>query len=531
MMQAQMADGTVLQFPEGTDPDVIKRVAKEYAAGKYRDPNAAGPPPQKPVEKPKTTTGMDAFVQGAVNSALLDWGDEAVGVIGGLAEGLGREEGFWKAYERTRDNTREWQKRAAQENPEEALAGTVTGAVASSVLPGGAIARGGSLAKNMLRAGAAGAAMGGVAGAGGAETMSEVPGAALKGAAIGGTIGAALPYAGNKVFGKDRLRSADEFKQVASRAYQQAEAAGATLSPQAFQRMSQTLVQKATDEGADEVAHPLIAAVLRRVTKDSTPQPGQLNVAPGFKNLEVYRRQINDALMSDDAGTRRIAGILKQEFDDFLDAVGPADIVAGNSRQATAAYKRARDMYYRASMVDLVDTVIERSKNRAGQYSQSGLENAIRTEMRQIAQNKRRLRQFSKSEQEIIRRGARGGSLENILRWVGKFNPKGVVSAAPAIALGMTVDPITGMVVGGTGYAASKGAEALTRRTLRRLEESARRGAPLRPYSPSGREAAITNVAPFLGAGLQTYKPAPAEVTVGRGDPDELRRLEGLLGR
>lgn len=516
MIEVEMHDGVVLEFPEGTADDVIDRAAKDYITSTQTNSSPAQ------AQQPPQTSAMDAGIYGAMDSAMLGWADEATGVIGGLVEGLGRPEGFSGAYQRTRDNVRQQMRQAETERPGAYITGQVAGGLASAALPGGAVSRGASLAQNIGRGAIAGAGTGAIYGAGAAENMGQVVNEAAKGALIGGAVGGAVPVVANKLFGKSRLATADDFNKAAKAAYQESEAAGVVLAPQTFNRIADDLYQTAVNAGADQSIHPKVTAAVKRFMAEK-------GSAPGFENMERLRRVLSGAASSIEPDERRIAGILKGRLDEIMSGLSPQDVIAGNSAKGLDAYKRAREMYLRKSLTETVDTAMDRAETRAGQFSQSGMENAIRTEMRQIAMNPKRLRRFNKTEQELIKRAARGGPIENAARWLGKLSPKGVVSAMPSLGAGLAIDPTLGASMAAAGYASNKAAEALARRTIGRLEREVRRGAPLKAYQPSRMERAVNRAAPFIAA--PQVNRAPLELTVAPTTPTEMRRLEGLLGR
>src|SRR5690606_6127403 len=111
---------------------------------------------------------------------------------------------------------------------------------------------------------------------------------------------------------------------------------------------------------------------------------------------------------------RRIATLMLEQFDQFLDPLAPQ-------------IAQANQIYSRAMKGEAIETAIELAGSRAGQFSGSGFENALRTEFRAMERAiiKGDLRGLSEAEKEAISRVARGGSLENIARWIGKFAPSG----------------------------------------------------------------------------------------------------------
>ena len=67
------------------------------------------------------------------------------------------------------------------------------------------------------------------------------------------------------------------------------------------------------------------------------------------------------------------------------------------------------------------------------------MENVIRTELRALAKNERRMRRFTKEEQAAIKRVATGGTVENALCMLGKFAPMGSISTAISAGAGFAL--------------------------------------------------------------------------------------------
>jgi len=143
------------------------------------------------------------------------------------------------------------------------------------------------------------------------------------------------------------------------------------------------------------------------------------------------------------------------KLDDFVDALpaNPKAIVSGDSAKAIASLKKARELNRKYRRSEMVDSMWEAAGLRAGQFSVSGRENAIRTEFRQLglrlARNKNLRRLFTKEERDAIGKVANPGNLENNLRNLGKLAPKGTL---PIFGGGMAVasDPGgLGLVAGG----------------------------------------------------------------------------------
>lgn len=133
-------------------------------------------------------------------------------------------------------------------------------------------------------------------------------------------------------------------------------------------------------------------------------------------------------------------------------------------------------------------------------YTQSGTENALAAELRKLTNNPKRMRLFSKSEQAEIRRAAKGGNLQNILRFMGKMAPTGTVSALPSLGTAGVFGPLAGATLAGAGLAGRAGATAMREQSVERLADMMRAGVVPPP---------ATSVAPYITAGRGAFTPVP----------------------
>src|SRR5690606_18202419 len=157
----------------------------------------------------------------------------------------------------------------------------------------------------------------------------------------------------------------------------------------------------------------------------------------------------------------RIASIMKDALDDFVQRLRPGDVLAGDPIKGASALKVARDLWARGSKADAIENLIERARNRAGQFSGSGYENALRTEFRAFVRNRRNLRGFTADERAALQRVARGGPIENALRYLGKLAPTGIVSAALSGGAGAAMGgPVGAAALPALGFLARQGATA-----------------------------------------------------------------------
>ena len=254
-----------------------------------------------------------------------------------------------------------------------------------------------------------------------------------------------------------------------------------TPATAAVRRVSQDAYKKAENAGL-AVNGNNFANLLRHFR--STPEyegikiPGaSLQMAPKNLSLQEFddlRQKVLKISMKDaDPKKRMRAGDILEKMDRFIN--NPTNTISGNAPEALAALDEARRNWkiYRKS-ADL-DSILEVARDRAGQYSVSGNENAIRTGFRQLAmkidRDKRIRNLYTADERAFIRQLARGGHVRDFLRGVGAVLNSRTAQSAGGLAFGGwqaysyqtqgQLDPWSAMI-GATLWAGGKGARGLS---------------------------------------------------------------------
>jgi hypothetical protein len=339
----------------------------------------------------------------------------------------------------------------------------------------------------------------GAASAGAGQGVTEATGSPLAGALASMAVPAGIGAVGART-PKPSVRSIDELKAASSQAYQDATAAGAVFKPSAYDNFVNTLIPDVKKAGFDAGLHPKAASVLSRIASEQG-QPQTLD------NMEILRRVVKSAAASNEPDERRIAGIIQGKLDDFVGNAGPNEIMGGNPAVAIPALQDARKLWSQASKADTIETLIDRAKLSAPNFSGSGMENAIRTEFRALAKNEKKMRLFTDDEQDSIRKVAMGGPVENAMRMIGKFAPTGVVSSGLSSGTGyMLGGPVGAAAVPAAGFGARQLATMLTMRNAQKASEL------MRGTQPSA-------IAPQPGAiakALSAYTPFERDLIMAR---------------
>lgn len=256
--------------------------------------------------------------------------------------------------------------------------------------------------------------------------------------------------------------------EAATAAYKRADESGVVVTPESFGALKSKITDQMERDGIDPTLHPDSTAALKRITDSD----GSLSL----QKLETLRRVASDAEGSIKPADQRLAGKMVDEIDDYIDSLTESDVVAGDATKAKAL-KEARGLYSRKMKAEELDRLVERAKLSAPNFSGSGMENALRTEFRSLAKNERKMRRFTKEEQEAIKQVAKGGTTENIMRMFGKFAPTGAVSSIISGTIGAAIGgPAGAALVPAAGLGARYAATRLTMRNADRANEIVRRG-------------------------------------------------------
>lgn len=292
------------------------------------------------------------------------------------------------------------------------------------------------------------------------QAVGEITGSPL--AAMLAATATAAPF-GVRTTGREVGPTAANLKAQASQAYQRSAAAGAVIDPQSLENAGQRIIaninkKMAIDPQRDDGA----MAVQRRLT-ETIDQPQTL------EQLDLTRQFIREETKTGDRSAKFAREALKQ-FDNYIDSLGPKDIIAGNSKTAVAELKTARDLWKRSNKVSILEDMFNSAELRKVNMNQSGFENALRRQLINLADSED-LKFFSAAEQKAIVDASKGGNLQNFLRYVGRLAPTGIVPASGSAGLGFLAGGPTGAVVlPGVGMASRLAANQVAAQEFKNLQ-------------------------------------------------------------
>ena len=348
--------------------------------------------------------------------------------------------------------------------------------IGAAAIPAGATARTGRQALGMF-----GSAFGG--GAGAATAQQLAPGnqlAEMAGEFIGGGIPAAgainsIRRAGQRAI-EEAVPTIDDLKGQATRLYQQAENSGVQATPQQTADLHKSLSGLLKDEGR---ISPLgrMTEVMPNVKEGYNLVSDYVNQPMNPTQMQTVRRVLGDLPATASKDEQRLAGMMLDEFDQWADPLAPQ-------------LPQARSIANRYINAQKIKGARDLAEARASQFSQSGMENALRTEFRALDRNvvKGRERGMNQDVVDAVERVTRGTPTSNIARGIGKMAPNSTVSlglgtVAPASLATLMGGPVaglaTGAATGGLGMFGRRIAENSALRSTDLAELVARNGGAL----------------------------------------------------
>ena len=213
-------------------------------------------------------------------------------------------------------------------------------------------------------------------------------------------------------------------------------------------------------------------------------------------------------------------GQLGDLLDEHMNSLTPADIITGGDPKIALGHLQdARAAWRVRRQSEILDQAMFRAEN-SPQAVAGNMDNAIRTQFRQIANNPKRLGQFDKEAQVAILDVVKSDAPERALRLIAKFSPEqhpwtavfGSVLAShfiPGAGLGVPM-------IGAIGNAMASG---------RTVKQAAKVGNIVRGgVGPTPKDRLAAALLPAATMGVQANRIIP-EITVGLS-PEERRKRE-----
>jgi hypothetical protein len=518
----RVVQGATPQTPASGLPAGFRVVQPADVPAGYRvDPAAVAPPARRSAEEVQAEFNDAPWYQQAGQSA-----DDIVRLIAngmtfGFADKIAGAMGDGTEAERLQ--TQEARDRAG-------LAGTVAEVGGSIATPVGMARNGATLIGRLgtdamtgvgglaARAGLAateGAGYGALSAAGQDQDIED---GALLGAIMGGVASPVVEGAQAVFRGALRGSSApamttEQARAAGQKAYEAADAAGVAFTPQAVDRVRNTVTSQLADFGYDPALQPGAAAVLKRLDE----LQGQ-NVT--LKGLETLRKVANNGYIKGNQSNNRVVDMLVSAIDDTVANPAAGEVLMGDAKAGAAALSEARDMWRRASKGAQIQGALTDAEFQTARAGFGGnVDNPIRQRLDSI--RKSGARGFTPDEQAALEAAIEGTPLQNVYRRLGAFSPDrafGSITGAGAVGGGFAAGagPL-GLLVPAAGYVANKAAGNISANNVDDLINVIMNGG-VKPPLNTAQQAVEDAYAPLIRAIIGAAE-SPDEMPAPRRNP------------
>jgi hypothetical protein len=440
MITVKTPDGGTATFPDGTPPEVIRDAMRKKFPPKA--PAQAASPKGRGIGQVVYDNLIGDPTDGvqSTGEALGTWLGRAgetmtLGVVGDEASAAAYGAMPGRTYDGELDRLRA---NEANMSTGGRISADITGAILPALTGVGLASTASTIPRTIMRGAAIGGAQGGtlgfMEGEGGLENRS---GNALVSGGIGATLGGALaPVAGaltNKAL-QSRANSkaiaaitrdapdADALRAAGNAAYKAIDDADVQIKPEAFGAARQRIVDALrANTGFDELPGPgsltpNTARTMEIMGQASGRMAAEPTAALPFKSLDQMRRQAGAAAGNVANKTDARAGVeVIQGLDDFVNRLGPDDVVSGDVEALKTMIPKARELWARMSKTQRIEDAIESGSN---DYV-SGAGSGIRNQFASILRNKKLARGFSDLELSAMRRVVNGTIPEQLINLAG----------------------------------------------------------------------------------------------------------------
>ena len=429
-IEVQAPDGSIIEFPAGTDDATIDRVMRENFA-----PQAVQ---QAPAEPQGQGYGNN-LAQAAGDGVFFGFGDEIsarLNAMTGYDANTGTYGNWGTTYDDQLAAVRGQEKQFREDHPVASFGAEFAGAMLPAAVGVGAVGQGANIWSKIGRGAAAGGAMGAAYGFGEGEggvggrvenarnngLIGLAAGAAIP--AVGGVIGSAARGRAARKAVREAARNApstEELRAIGNSLYRQIDDAGVQIKPGAFDDLRGSVLDYLrANTGFDELPGPGSLTPGTARVMEIMDQAGQRmaqdpTAALPFRSLDQMRRQAGAAAGNVTNRTDKAAGsAVIQQLDDFVQRLSPDDVVAGNVDSLQSAIPQARDVWSRMTKSQLVDDAMERSENYL-----SGSASGVRNQFKNLLQNKKIASGFNAAEKAALRQVTHGSPIDQIVNLAG----------------------------------------------------------------------------------------------------------------
>ena len=437
---------------------------ENQASAEISNPGASMPPPVHSqdafvvVSNPEPADDVNV-VAGVARSFLgqglaFGFGDEIEAKLRSLLNGT--------SFEDEVNDVRREIRRFAEANPALATGSEIVGSLAGALLPGGAIAKGGSVLGRMGKGALLGGAFGGLGGLGQAEgTLRDRLPMAKDGAKLGaglGALGPAVGHAATLGLQKAGLRGlpplkrfprkdAPKLEDLESETFSLLEKSPVEFKSRALLDLERDVHSRIAENGTD----PRLLTGTRIALRDIRRAVNQSKML-SMQELMKLRRTAHNVFSDGTNGDKKIAPLIIDRLDDFILGLEPK-MIRFRTKEAIEHFVAGQRQLSRLRRFKVIKDLAEKAE--ADAKNDFGFQ--LRNKFRELAGDPQRMRFFEPAEQEAINLVARDKKVARALQKI-KSSEKGVAG----------IDGLFRLLGGIANSMDSSGAAALAMGVLRR---------------------------------------------------------------
>ena len=469
-IEVELDDGTILEFPDGTSPQVIQNAVRQIIGVSEGPPVVTGEEviPQRFGQEtptggdPNLVTDIAGGLQAAASIASAAVAEPIAGLTGIAAAALPGGRTGAEQVEATREAlTLRPQSREAQEALQ--AVGEVIEPVAEAFTAAERFL--GDKTFELTESPALAAAARSIP-----TAISEVLGFSFARAGVRGARQAREGRITREI--SEAVPTPDELKAASRDVFNEIDELGVTVKPDAYTALVGNISREVNKRGLDPDITPSAAKALRRL-EDRVGDDINLS------ELDTLREVAQGAAGSLNPKEKMLGMVMIDSIDNFLDTTGTNSLNRPEGLDVNIAdrYRAARDLWGRARKSELINESIETARNQA-----SGFENGIRVQFRRILNNKKQRKFFKENELNAIRQVVEGTPGANITKLLGRlgFSEGGatnILGGAAGVAGGGVVGGVPGaVIVPVIGQVSRKVSQLLTQNNARLADEVIRAG-------------------------------------------------------
>jgi hypothetical protein len=324
-----------------------------------------------------------------------------------------------------------------------------------------------------------------------AQYVTEATGSPLAGMIAG--ITTAAPFGATATRRAKGVPTQEQLAQESTNLFTKAQESGVLLDSSQFITQMEKAGKDLRKEGYTPKGYPTVAGAIEELTNPAIPKD--------FTELQSLREMIKGGQASEKPKERRLASILLDDFDNAILNAPDSAFISG-SKEAIDSWKSARASYGKLKKAEIFEDMLSNAQLDRSKFTASGEENSMAQQLRQLAKNDKKMRLFTKQEQEAIVDAAKGGTAQNLFKFFGRFAPTGPVSGIFSGGA-MALEPSIGIPIA-TGAAGSRmAAENIRRSSIQNLADMMRLGR-MPELQPRTYNVPVTGLRGLLSGEFQT---------------------------